>query len=332
VDDVTRQAVARATGRPLVLDEQLLAHIEALFARRGYRFTDNNRRQAQIPQGATPIENPVGTASAFIVEEQGRLVISLPGVPRELKHLTEQRVIPFLREQFGLRGVIKSRVLHVTGLPESRVDHLIADLEQEQNPTVGLLAHPGQIDVRIAAKAEDEAQADALIRAMEARLGERLGEAVYGVDEETLEGVVTDLLARRGLTLAVLETNTGGLVCQRLTRTPQGRTVLRAGFVATTTEALTATAGVPLADWSAALPQTADEAARNVRQMTGADLGLALLGDPDPAINPYSPTPGLTLIALATREETVHRELKFGGASELVQGWATNSALDLLRR
>ena len=167
VDDVTRQAVARAAGQELVLDEKLLAQIEARFARHGFTMSENNRRQAYIPQGAIPIENPVGTAPAFIVETEQGLIVSLPGVPRELKHLMETRVIPFLREKLQTgQLIIKSKTLRTCGIGESTVDSRIGDLMRSSNPTVGLAAHPGQTDVRITAKAENEAQADRLIAEM----------------------------------------------------------------------------------------------------------------------------------------------------------------------
>lgn len=332
VDDVTRQAVARATGRELALDTALLAQIEAFFARRGLTMGENNRRQACIPQGAIPIENPVGTAPGFVVDQGGKLAIALPGVPRELKFLMQEWVIPFLRERLALRGVIKSKTLRTVGITESRVDRLIGDLEESENPTVGLAAHPGQIDVRISARADDEAQAGALIQAMEERVRERLGDVVYGVDDETLEERVARLLWERKRTLAVVETNTGGLICQRLTRSPYGRFVLSQGIVVATEAALAEGLGVPLFQWETVGPQTAVEAATNLREKSGADLALAAVGDPDPGIDFYSGPSGVTHIALVTPWETRQRELRLAGASSPARTWTANAALDLVRR
>ncbi len=339
VDDVTRQAVARATGRELVLDEDLLAEIEELFARRGFTMAENNRRQAFIPEGAVPIHNPVGTAPGFIIEEGGRLVITLPGVPREMKYLTERAVIPFLRDTLGLRanvtagsGIIKSRVLRTIGIGESTVDRAIADLETGANPTVGLAAHPGQTDIRITARADDEAQADAMIAAMEARVRERLKDVIYGVENQTVEEVVVAMLQERRLTLAVLETMTGGLLCQRLTQAPGGDSVLRQGIVVATVEGLLRAVGVPIADWDYATPQTAVEAAANLRAMAETDLALAVIGDPDPTIDPYSEAPGTTHIALASADGVEHRSFNYSGASSVSRSWAGNGALNLIRK
>lgn len=330
-DDVTRQAVARATDRPLVLDERLLAQIEAFFARRGLVLSDNNRRQALIPEGAIPIENPVGTAPGFVVEADGRYVITLPGVPREMRHLTETTLLPFLRERLGLTAVIKSRMLHTVGVPESQVDRLIADLEQGHNPTVGLAAHPGQVDLRITARADRETEADALLATMEAQVRERLGKMIYGADDETLEGVVGRLLRERGLTLAVLETNSGGGIVGRLTRTRPGQRVLREGWVVTDAQALARRLGWPEVPDRWLEADVATEAASRLREVTGADLGLVVLGDPDPGLDLYSGERGQTWLALATPADVSQRELPMAGSSKLVRNWVINAALNMLR-
>lgn len=216
VDDVTRQAVARATGRPLVLHPELLAAIEARFRSFGYRMTENNIQQAYIPVGAVVIENPVGTAPCFAVETPNGAIIALPGVPRELEYLIEHAVIPYLRRRFGLHEVIKTRVLKTCAIGESAVDARIADLMQSRNPTVGLNAHPGQTDVRITAKANSEAEAERMLDEMEAQIRQRLGDSIYGTGAQTLEEVVLQMLQARGEALAVLETATGGQLTQRL--------------------------------------------------------------------------------------------------------------------
>ncbi|MBC7255195.1 MAG: CinA family nicotinamide mononucleotide deamidase-related protein, partial [Chloroflexi bacterium] len=184
VDDVTREAVAAATERDLVLDPDLLEEITAYFARRNYTMTENNRRQARIPRGAMIIHNPVGTAPAFAVEHKGHVIISLPGVPHEMRYLMENSVLPYLRERFGLTGIIKSRVVHTCGIGESAVDARIGDLMQLSNPTVGTRAHPGQTDIVIAAKADSPAEAEALFAPIEAEIRARLGIYVYGVDDQ----------------------------------------------------------------------------------------------------------------------------------------------------
>ncbi|MBN1138014.1 MAG: competence/damage-inducible protein A, partial [Anaerolineae bacterium] len=138
VDDVTREAVARVTGRPLAMHPELLAQIEAFFARFGSHMTDNNRRQACLPEGCIPIENPVGTAPAFIVEDEKGTIITLPGVPHEMRTLMENAVAPYLQKRLGRTEAIVTRVLRTVAIGESRIDQAIADLETSSNPTVGL--------------------------------------------------------------------------------------------------------------------------------------------------------------------------------------------------
>ena len=203
-DDLTREVVAEVTGRRLVRDPQLLEQINQRFRSRGFIMTPNNERQADIPEGATPVENPNGTAPSFIVEDPRGIIFVLPGVPFELKWLFDNEVEPYLRRSFALSETITYRVLKVAELGESRVDdeigHLIAN---SHNPTVGVLAHPGQVDVRIAAKAANRDAANSLIAPLEAEIRHRLGKHVFAVDDETMEEVVGQLLRSREMTISV---------------------------------------------------------------------------------------------------------------------------------
>ncbi|MEI9476349.1 MAG: CinA family nicotinamide mononucleotide deamidase-related protein [Deltaproteobacteria bacterium] len=236
-DDLTREVIAHATGRPLVLDPSLLEQIEAHFKRRGYRMTENNRKQANIPQGAIPIENPKGTAPAFIVEGVSYVTLSLPGVPLEMKYLMESSVVPYLRKRFNLKGeVIQYRVLRTCGLGESGVGLQIADLMREsKNPTVGTLASPGDVRIRITAKADHPEEALAMIQRMESEIRRRLGTLIYGMDDETLQGNIAKELDRLNLTLSVVETFTGGTLLQKLTSL--GHTLSFQGIVLPSTTA-----------------------------------------------------------------------------------------------
>ncbi len=334
VDDVTRQAVAAATGRELVFKEELLAHIEALFRRFGSPMSDNNRRQAYVPAGSIVVENPVGTAPAFIVETEAGMVISLPGVPREMKYLMEKRVLPFLREHVEAE-VIASRILRTCGIGESAVDSRIADLMRSHNPTVGLAAHPGQTDVRITAKAASQAQAEALIAEMEKQVRERLGDFIYGTGQQTPEEIVAALLAERGLTLAVAETNTRGLIAQRLSQAAEGKQLLQQAVTASEAEAIADGLGLPPAMIEAhglISQSTAIAAAEHLRQTSGADLAVAVLGSMEDGEGLYEKRAGATFVALSTPEGTAHKRLKYGGTDDFVQSWVSNHALDIVRR
>ncbi len=279
VDDVTRQAVANATGRELVYSQELEEQIAARFRSFGREMGENNKRQAYIPAGAIPLPNPVGTAPCFLSEDgRGRgFIISLPGVPRELEYMMTHTVIPILIERMGGRRVIKVRLLRTCAVGESNIDRLIGDLMTAPNPTVGLSAHAGQTDVRITAKAASEVKAEALLGPIEAKLRERLGVAIYGVDKETVPGVVGRLLAERGLRLAVVDTVTDGQLAQELAEAGYNGLFVNKLQPANLNEAaqavgLTAMTDLQQADGAALTAAVARAAA------PAAGIGLALLG------------------------------------------------------
>jgi competence/damage-inducible protein CinA-like protein len=204
VDDPTRQAVALAANTELQFRQELWDQILSRFQRYGRPASENNRRQAFIPLGATWIENPVGTAPAFYIEIDNSIVISLPGVPREMEYLFENSILPLLRKKYDLHQMILTHVLHVSGVGESKVDELIGDLELLSNPTVGLLAHPGQIDIRIAAKANSRKEAESMIQPVAQTIQQRLGNSIYGAGSDTLESIVASKLLSNQKKLVIL--------------------------------------------------------------------------------------------------------------------------------
>ncbi|MEE9508053.1 MAG: CinA family nicotinamide mononucleotide deamidase-related protein [Anaerolineales bacterium] len=216
VDDPTREAIARAFDVPLEYQPQLWDEIQDKFTQFGSKPADNNKRQAYIPKGAIPISNPVGTAPGFIFETSESTVISLPGVPAELVVLLEDAVVPYLKKRLDLREVIKARIVRTSGVGESWLDNQIDDLERLSNPTVGLAAHPGRVDIRITAKAESEGEVDEMLWQIEATLRQRLGEVIFGIDEDTLEDVVLYAISERGWSLKVFEMNTDGILTNTL--------------------------------------------------------------------------------------------------------------------
>jgi competence/damage-inducible protein CinA-like protein len=194
VDDPTRQAVADAMQTDLEFQPILWDQIQARFHLFNRQPTENNKRQAFIPRGAKVIENPVGTAPAFFYLQNNKMVISLPGVPAEMEYLLNKHVVPILLEKYTLSNVTFSRIIHTAGIGESSLDEIIGELETLSNPTVGLAAHPGQVDIRITAKAESKAKAMEMIVPVENKVRELLGEKVYGVDNEKLEDKLHELL------------------------------------------------------------------------------------------------------------------------------------------
>ena len=219
VDDITRQAVATATGRNLIyslgLEKQIANRIRSF----GREMPDNNKRQAYLPEGAFPIENPVGTAPCFLSEDTGRrgCVIVLPGVPRELEHLLEHAIKPILIDRMGGVKITRVKVLRTCAVGESNVDRVIGDLMTSSNPTVGLSAHIGQTDVRITTKANTEEEADKNIAEMAAVIHERLGVAIYGDAKQTVAEVVGEMLAEKNLRLGVIDSLTGGQLARDFT-------------------------------------------------------------------------------------------------------------------
>ncbi|MBL8099438.1 MAG: CinA family nicotinamide mononucleotide deamidase-related protein, partial [Anaerolineales bacterium] len=201
IDDPTRDAVAKAIGVETEFREDLWQQVVETIARYGRKPSENQKRQAYVPQGAIGLKNPVGTAPCFIVEKENSVVISLPGVPAEMEHILHESVVPYLQKKFNLDEVIKVRLLHCAGLGEGLIDEKIADLETLSNPTVGLAAHTGVVDIRITAKAKNENEANQMMDEIESQVRERLGSIVFGVDEDTLEEVTLNLLAKKGLTL-----------------------------------------------------------------------------------------------------------------------------------
>jgi nicotinamide-nucleotide amidase len=285
-DDITRDVIAEVTGRELLLHPDLLSDIERRFRSRGFIMTKNNERQAYIPEGAIPVHNPNGTAPSFIVEDERGIVIALPGVPFEMKWLFDNEVVPYLQQRFDLSDVITYRVLKVADMGESAVDerigHLIAG---SSNPTVGVLAHPGQVDVRIAAKASDEAEAAKLIAPVEAEVRELLGSRVFAVDEESMEDKVGALMDRSNKTIAVYEDLTGGLVTGRLLDASHKHVVTGIiGNDIAAIERLLAHSSAPERSEEplSGIAGLTAEIARAIRLQSGADLGLALHGVQEP--------------------------------------------------
>lgn len=311
IDDPTRDAVAKAIGVETEFREDLWQQVVETIARYGRKPSENQRRQAYIPKGALGLENPVGTAPCFIVEYSPlparagrvRVVISLPGVPQEMEYVLHESVIPYLQKKFNLNEIIKVRVLHCAGLGEGMIDEKIADLETLSNPTVGLAAHTGVVDVRIAAKAKSESEANAMIAEIESQVRERLGSVVFGVDEDKLEDVLLDMIARRGMTLTAIESGLDGLLARKIPHT--------ASYPDTST---------PL---SASLtPAALMDALRAAREHSKANLALG--------VSVYMDERAAEMAMITPKGEKTHR-ITYGGPPRSLPRWSMNLALNWLR-
>jgi len=296
VDDPTREAVAKAVGVELEFREDLWEQVVAIISRYGRKPSENQKRQAFIPKGARAIPNPVGTAPCFIVETARNAVVSLPGVPNEMEHILHESVIPYLQNRFELNEIIKIRVLHCAGLGEGMIDEKIDDLETLSNPTVGLAAHTGVVDIRIAAKAKSEAAADAMIADIERQVRERLGEVVFGADEDTLEDATLTAVAKRGWTLIGVESGLDGLLARKIPHT------------------------VSLSDLS---PDSLLAALRAARADSNAEAALGV------AMN--LPERAADIAMITPRGEKTHH-ITYGGPPRSLARWSVNVALDWMRR
>jgi len=334
-DDITRKVAARALGRRLLLDEDVLAWIRDRFQSFGRPMPERNSRQAMVIDGAEVLANPNGTAPGLFLEHDKTSVVLLPGPPREMRPMFEKFVLPKLVLKTGNLRVIR-RVLRVAGMGESAVDELIAPVySQYDNPATTILFNQTEIEIQLTASGKTEKDAEALLDRLTEQLEERLGSAIFSFRGETMEEVVALKLAVGRYTLAVAESCTGGLIAQRLTDVPGSSKYFSEGIVAYSNESKKRTLGVEpilLLEYGAVSAEVAEAMAEGVRERAGADFGLSVTGIAGPDGGSEEKPVGLVYIALADDVQTEHRKLKLPGDRQLIRWRASQAALDLLRR
>ncbi len=296
IDDPTRDAVALAVGVETEFREELWEQVVTVISRYGRKPSENQKRQAYVPKGALGIKNPVGTAPCFIVETERNAVISLPGVPNEMEYILHESIVPYLQKRFDLNEIIKIKVLHCSGLGEGMIDEKITDLEMRSNPTVGLAAHTGVVDIRIAAKAKSESEADEMIAKIENDVRERLGDVVFGVDEDRLEDAALNAVASRGWSLIGIESGLDGMLARKIPHTTS------------------------IPDLN---PESLMDALRAAQAESKSDAALGVIASVE------NRTADIALIT--PRGEKTHH-ISYGGPPRSVTRWAVNLALDWLRR
>jgi nicotinamide-nucleotide amidase len=337
VDDLTKDAVGRIVGRPLVMHEPSLRAIEQRFAAMGRTMTDNNVRQAILPEASTVLENPHGTAPGFVaLRADGKFIASMPGVPREMKPMLTERLIPWLTRRFGVRSAIFTRTLHTVGIGESELDRRIDDLFRSmENPKIALLAHSGRVDVKIMAKAADPAQAQAMIAPLAADLRARIGSGYFGDDETTLESAIVAELVRRGLTIATAESCTGGAVADALVGVAGASQTFRGAIVAYANEIKTSLLDVPartLASVGAVSEETALAMALGAQRRLGVDVALSTTGIAGPDGGTPEKPVGLVWFGYAGPEGAHAVNLHFAGNRADIRTRAATAALSLIWR
>lgn len=325
IDDMTRQGVADATERELEFQQALLDQISARFNGFRVQMTENNRRQAFVPTGAYVIDNPVGTAPCFLVEttqagrEKPGIVISLPGVPREMKYLMNDRIIPLLRQRYDL-GIIKARILKTAGIGESTLDDLIGtELLEASNPTVGLAAHNGQVDVRITAKADTLEVVNEMIMRFEQLLMSRISHYVYGYDDDRLEDILMNTLKQRGATIAIWEAGLHGAVNMAL---PNSAELSSASNTFAHPNDLKQLLEV---NEDVTNKEFALIASQRLQQQSGADITITIISLPD--IDESVDSAETTVVVVAKDDKVRQRSYGFGGKSDLARQWVTTWSL-----
>ena len=333
-DDVTREGIAEALGVKVERQKEIEAYLREKFERLGREMPESNLVQADVPEGARYVLPERGTAPGLVIERGDRRLYAVPGVPAEMEEMLDGVILPELREAVGPSGIV-SRVLKVAGVAEARVGELLDDLFRElTNPTVAYLASAGEVRVRLTAKAADEDQARKLIAPVEEEVRSRLGNAVFGTDDDDLEAVVGELLHQRGLTVACAESLTGGGLAARIVHVPDSSRYFAGGVVAYSEEAKREVLRVSdetLKGPGMVSEECAREMARGVREVFGADVGISTTGVAGPASMEGHP-PGEVWVAVATPDADEARHLRASGDRDQVRRWAEQVSLDLLRR
>jgi len=334
-DDITRKVAARALGRRLILDEQVLEGIRNRFASFGRPMPERNSRQAMVIDGGRVLENPNGTAPGLLLEHQEFSLVLLPGPPREMRPMFEQLVLPRLAATAGNLRVVR-RMIRVAGMGESAVDEMIAPIyTRYDNPRTTILFNQSEIEIHLTARGRTEEEASVLLDSVSAQLEERLGNAVFSFGGETMEEIVGLKLSLGGYTLAVAESCTGGLIAQRLTDIPGSSRYFIEGVVAYSNETKTRRLGVEpmlLLEWGAVSSQVAEAMAQGIRERARTDFGLSVTGIAGPDGGTEEKPVGLVYIALADDAHTESRKLILPGDRHLIRWRASQAALDLLRR
>lgn len=331
-DDLTREAIAAMLGEEIFVDPRLEADLQEHFQRRGNVMPERNLKQATRTASTEALPNPRGTAPGWWTEREGRVVVAMPGVPHEMRHMWETQVEPRLRMRLG-SAIIHSRLLKVIGLGESAAEDRIRHLLQSDNPSIGTYAKEDGIHLRLTAKAETVEQARALVEDLENRVRAALGTHVYGADNDSLEGVVGRLLMARGLSLATMESCTGGLVANVITNEPGSSAYFKGGLVSYTNDSKVAfgvDAGV-IERHGAVSPETALAMAAAARERLGSSVGLAVTGVAGPAELEGKP-PGTVHIGIDVEGEQRTINPFYPVVRVQMKRLAMLASLDLVRR
>lgn len=335
VDDLSQEIAAKAAGVDLALNEDWLKRMEDFFQRRSRVMPPNNRKQAMLPTTAEVIDNPIGTACGFAVDIGRARFYFTPGVPRELRRMLEEQIMPRLLAKAGLPGAIFLKRFHSYGLGESHVDSLLAgveDLVPDGSVKLGFRAHYPQLETKLTARGRDMDDIRRKLEPVEREVRKRVGNFILGEDDQTLEGVILKELQAQSATLSLVETFTSGQMASRLAHLPGADTVFRRGVIARALPEVWAAVGLAgVAPDGPLTPQTAETVARAARSQTGATHALAVLIDLDDGPDRIE-FGGTICLAIATERDVASRKARILGGREWVRLGAVEMGLDCLRR
>lgn len=334
MDDITKETISEFLDLEMALDETSLDAIKCYFQRVNRPMNEANIKQAKFPKGAIVLPNDRGTAPGTLIKHRNTSYLVLPGPPHELIHMFENYALDYLKEYID--GVIHSRVIRIYGMGESTVEETIHDiLESQTNPTIAPLATRGEMSLRITAKTDNDTDPRGLIEPIENEIMGRLGDVVYGFDEDTLEGVLIDRLIENNKTIAVAESCTGGYIANLLTNIPGASQVFQEGLVTYSNEAKMRNLQVSketLDQWGAVSSETASEMLLGLLENTGADIGIAVTGIAGPGGATADKPIGLVYIAVGSKEDNLVKQYNFTGNRTRIKQSTAKSALDLVRR
>ena len=334
-DDINRQVVAEALGRTLHEVPEVIDRIAARYARTGHKMPANNARQALVPEGSEWLPNKRGTAPGIWIEHDSRIIILLPGPPRELEAMFDEQCMPRLRNRVA-GSQIRARVIKVAGLPESEVDQRIAPIYKPYtNPSTTILSTGGAIEVHLTARASTTEEADVLLDELTDKIEPALGDHIFSTSGETLEEVVGMYLVMKQKTLATAESCTGGLLGERITSVPGSSEYYLGGAVCYSNELKTRFAGVSprlLETYGAVSKPVAQALAEGIRRKTNASIGIGITGIAGPGGGTEEKPAGTVFIAVADDRGTEVREFRFPGDRERVRLLSSQFALEMLRR
>ncbi len=333
-DDLTKETIAEAMGKKLVLNQESYERIKHFFERLNRKMADNNAKQAYLPEGSTVIPNPNGTAPGCIIASEGKTIIMLPGPPKEMIPMFEGTVFPYFETKTG--QVIASRMLKVFGIGESEMVMRIIDLIQGQaNPTIAPYVGLGEVIIRVTAGCRNRCEAEELLEPVIQRIRERLGDFVYATNGENMEDVVVKLLLDRKSTLSTAESCTGGLLASKLVSVPGVSQVFNRGFVTYSNEAKIEELGVSpetLEQYGAVSPETAEEMVRGLAKRAGTNAAISVTGVAGPDGGTAEKPVGLVYVSAILDGRVETRKLNLIGDRERIRNVSCLNALDLLRR